>query len=49
MYLTRFRVNTGRSDTRRLLGSPHRTHGAVNMSFPTPPSRDGSGPRVLWR
>ncbi len=49
MYLTRFRVNTARSDARRLLGSPHRVHGAVNASFPTPPSRDGSGPRVLWR
>ncbi|MFD8967758.1 type I-E CRISPR-associated protein Cas6/Cse3/CasE [Streptomyces sp. NPDC059568] len=49
MYLTRFRVNTGRSDAQRLLSSPHRMHGAVNMSFPTPPSRDGSGPRVLWR
>ncbi|MFB7296466.1 type I-E CRISPR-associated protein Cas6/Cse3/CasE [Streptomyces rubiginosohelvolus] len=49
MYLTRFRVNTGRSDARHLLGSPHRVHGAVNCSFPTPPSRDGSGPRVLWR
>ncbi|MEU6497917.1 type I-E CRISPR-associated protein Cas6/Cse3/CasE [Streptomyces californicus] len=49
MYLTRFRVNTARSDARRLLGSPHRVHGAVNAAFPTPPSRDGSGPRVLWR
>ncbi|MFD0343785.1 type I-E CRISPR-associated protein Cas6/Cse3/CasE [Streptomyces sp. NPDC127117] len=49
MYLTRFRVNTARSDARRLLDSPHRMHGAVNASFPTPPSRDGSGPRVLWR
>ncbi|MEU3215400.1 type I-E CRISPR-associated protein Cas6/Cse3/CasE [Streptomyces sp. NPDC006971] len=49
MYLTRFRVNTGRSDARRLLGSPHRVHGAVNGSFPIPPARDGSGPRVLWR
>ncbi|WP_411081746.1 type I-E CRISPR-associated protein Cas6/Cse3/CasE [Streptomyces sp. cmx-18-6] len=49
MYLTRFRVNTGRFEGRRLLGSPHRVHGAVNASFPTPPSRDGSGPRVLWR
>jgi CRISPR system Cascade subunit CasE len=47
MYLTRFRVNTGRSDARRLLGSPHLMHGAVNMSFPEPPPRDGSGPRVL--
>ncbi|MFJ9636788.1 type I-E CRISPR-associated protein Cas6/Cse3/CasE [Streptomyces sp. NPDC101178] len=49
MYLTRFRVNTNRSDARRLLGSPHRLHGAVNASFPTPPPREGSGPRVLWR
>lgn len=49
MYLTRFRVNTARSDARRLLNSPHRMHGAVNASFPTPPSRGGSGPRVLWR
>ncbi|MFJ1746391.1 type I-E CRISPR-associated protein Cas6/Cse3/CasE [Streptomyces sp. NPDC088116] len=49
MYLTRFRVNTGRSDAQRLLSSPHLMHGAVNMSFPIPPPRDGSGPRVLWR
>jgi len=49
MYLTRFRVNTGRSEARRLLGSPHMLHGAVNMSFPEPLPRDGSGPRVLWR
>lgn len=49
MYLTRFRVNTGRSEARRLLSSPHRMHGVVNMSFPEPPPRDGSGPRVLWR
>ncbi|GLF98748.1 type I-E CRISPR-associated protein Cas6/Cse3/CasE [Streptomyces yaizuensis] len=49
MYLTRFRVNTARSEARRLLGSPHRMHGAVNMSFPVPPTRDGTGPRVLWR
>ncbi|MGC5344086.1 type I-E CRISPR-associated protein Cas6/Cse3/CasE [Streptomyces sp. DT171] len=49
MYLTRFRVNTGRTDARRLLEAPHRLHGAVNMSFPDLPSRDGAGPRVLWR
>ncbi|MCW5250141.1 type I-E CRISPR-associated protein Cas6/Cse3/CasE [Streptomyces sp. SHP 1-2] len=49
MYLTRFRINTGRSEARRLLGSPHRLHGAVNMAFPDPPARDGTGPRVLWR
>ncbi|MFD9070500.1 type I-E CRISPR-associated protein Cas6/Cse3/CasE [Streptomyces lasiicapitis] len=49
MYLTRFRINTGRPQARRLLGSPHLMHGAVNMSFPDPPPRDGQGPRVLWR
>lgn len=49
MYLTRFRINTGRPGARRLLGSPHRMHGAVNMAFPESPPRDGTGPRVLWR
>lgn len=49
MYLTRFRVNTARLEAKRLLGSPHLMHGAVNMSFREPPPRDGSGPRVLWR
>ncbi|NJP67117.1 type I-E CRISPR-associated protein Cas6/Cse3/CasE [Streptomyces spiramenti] len=49
MYLTRFRINTARADARRLLASPHRVHGAVNASFPEEPSRDGGGPRVLWR
>ncbi|MEU3601610.1 type I-E CRISPR-associated protein Cas6/Cse3/CasE [Streptomyces sp. NPDC006798] len=49
MYLTQFRINTGRSEARRLLGSPHLMHGAVNMAFPELPSREGDGPRVLWR
>ncbi|MGW6454436.1 type I-E CRISPR-associated protein Cas6/Cse3/CasE [Streptomyces sp. NPDC055078] len=49
MYLTRFRFNTARRDARRLLSSPNRLHGAVNAAFPDPPSRDGNGPRVLWR
>ncbi|MFE2373222.1 type I-E CRISPR-associated protein Cas6/Cse3/CasE [Streptomyces sp. NPDC059398] len=49
MYLTRFPVNTGRSGGRRLIGSPHLMHGAVNMAFPDLPPRDGGGPRVLWR
>ncbi|MFJ4683742.1 type I-E CRISPR-associated protein Cas6/Cse3/CasE [Streptomyces sp. NPDC088789] len=49
MYLTRFRFNTARTESRRLLGSPHRLHGAVNMAFPDAPDRDGIGPRVLWR
>ncbi|WP_030745206.1 type I-E CRISPR-associated protein Cas6/Cse3/CasE [Streptomyces sp. NRRL F-5135] len=49
MYLTRFRFNTARPEAQRLLGSPNRLHGAVNMAFPEPPARDGNGPRVLWR
>lgn len=49
MYLTRFRINVARSGARRLLGSPHLMHGAVNMAFPDPPPRDGAEPRVLWR
>ncbi|WFB10635.1 type I-E CRISPR-associated protein Cas6/Cse3/CasE [Streptomyces sp. LX-29] len=49
MFLTRFRINTGRSGARRLLGSPHLMHGAVNMGFPDLPPRDSQGPRVLWR
>ncbi|MEU7044729.1 type I-E CRISPR-associated protein Cas6/Cse3/CasE [Streptomyces varsoviensis] len=49
MYLTRFRINTARTEARRLLGSPHFMHGAVNMAFATPPPRQGQSPRVLWR
>ncbi|WP_367124684.1 type I-E CRISPR-associated protein Cas6/Cse3/CasE [Streptomyces phytohabitans] len=49
MYLTRFRINTARTEAKRLLGSPQRLHGAVDMAFPEPPARDGAGPRVLWR
>ncbi|WNI16529.1 type I-E CRISPR-associated protein Cas6/Cse3/CasE [Actinacidiphila sp. ITFR-21] len=49
MFFTRFRINTARRDARALLGSPHRMHGAVTMSFPDTLPRDGDGPRVLWR
>ncbi|MFD4997818.1 type I-E CRISPR-associated protein Cas6/Cse3/CasE [Streptomyces buecherae] len=49
MFLTQFRINTARSGGRRLLGSPHLMHGAVNMAFPESPPRDGQNPRVLWR
>ncbi|AXK35598.1 type I-E CRISPR-associated protein Cas6/Cse3/CasE [Streptomyces armeniacus] len=49
MYLTRFPVNTARTEARRLLGSPHFLHGAVNMAFPAAPPRDDQAPRVLWR
>ncbi|GHH85818.1 type I-E CRISPR-associated protein Cas6/Cse3/CasE [Streptomyces sulfonofaciens] len=49
MYLTRLRINSARAEARRLLNSPHRLHGAVDMAFPNPAARDGTGPRVLWR
>lgn len=49
MYLTRLRINAARTEARRLMGSPHLLHGAVNMAFPELPARDGQGPRVLWR
>jgi CRISPR system Cascade subunit CasE len=49
MFLTRFRINTARREGREILGSPHRLHAAVSMSFPDLLARDGSGPRVLWR
>ncbi|WP_328869600.1 type I-E CRISPR-associated protein Cas6/Cse3/CasE [Streptomyces sp. NBC_00287] len=49
MYLTRFPINTARTQARQLLGSPHRLHGAVNMAFPQLPAETGEGPRVLWR
>ncbi|MGW3294562.1 type I-E CRISPR-associated protein Cas6/Cse3/CasE [Streptomyces xiamenensis] len=50
MYLTRFRVNTGRAGARRLLSSPQALHAAVLMSFPGGvPAPSGDGPRVLWR
>ncbi|WP_067475778.1 type I-E CRISPR-associated protein Cas6/Cse3/CasE [Actinomadura hibisca] len=48
MYLTRFRINTGRVGARKLLASPQALHAAVMMSFAEPP-RTGDGPRVLWR
>ncbi|WP_433547325.1 type I-E CRISPR-associated protein Cas6/Cse3/CasE [Streptomyces sp. CA-294286] len=55
MYLTRFRINTARTGSRRLLSSPQPLHAAVMSAFPTllptaseqPPGV--SGPRVLWR
>ncbi|MCZ7432313.1 type I-E CRISPR-associated protein Cas6/Cse3/CasE [Streptomyces sp. WMMC1477] len=49
MYLTRFRINAARNGARRLLGSPHFMHGAVNMAFPDLPPRGSDAPRVLWR
>ncbi len=49
MYLTRFRVNTARREAKRLLSSPNRLHGAVNMAFAQSPTQKTEGPRVLWR
>ncbi|WP_433226002.1 type I-E CRISPR-associated protein Cas6/Cse3/CasE [Actinomadura formosensis] len=48
MYLTRFRINTGRVGARKLLASPQTMHAAVMTSFAEAPS-PGDGPRVLWR
>lgn len=52
MFLSRFRVNTARPGSRRLLSSPQALHAAVMASFPTllpsdPPPPNA--PRVLWR
>ncbi|MFF0752686.1 type I-E CRISPR-associated protein Cas6/Cse3/CasE [Streptomyces sp. NPDC004267] len=52
MFLTRFRMNTARPGTRRLLSSPQALHAAVMSSFPNLLPSDqasGDGPRVLWR
>ncbi|MFG2245791.1 type I-E CRISPR-associated protein Cas6/Cse3/CasE [Spirillospora sp. NPDC048823] len=48
MYLTRFRINTGRVGARKLLASPQTMHAAVMTSFADAPSGD-NGPRILWR
>ncbi|MFD3685735.1 type I-E CRISPR-associated protein Cas6/Cse3/CasE [Nocardiopsis sp. NPDC058631] len=55
MYLTRFRFNTNRPGSRRLLSSPQATHAAVLGGFPDllpgDPGNQGEAgaPRVLWR
>lgn len=49
MYLTRFRINTARVASRRLMSSPQTLHAAVMSSFAEPPPQAGGGPRVLWR
>jgi CRISPR system Cascade subunit CasE len=49
MYLTRFRVNTARTDARRLLSSPQAMHAAVMSSFPEILPTAEQAPRVLWR
>ncbi|MCK8679404.1 type I-E CRISPR-associated protein Cas6/Cse3/CasE [Streptomyces lichenis] len=53
MFLTRFRINTGRPGARRLLASPQAMHAAVMSSFPALLPTDAppgpQDPRVLWR
>ncbi|MFJ5779763.1 type I-E CRISPR-associated protein Cas6/Cse3/CasE [Streptomyces sp. NPDC093094] len=52
MFLTRFRLNTARPGTRRLLSTPQALHAAVMASFPhiLPGDRPApDAPRVLWR
>lgn len=45
MYLTRIEIDTHRRDSRQVLSSPHRMHGAVATCFP--PSARSTRP--LWR
>lgn len=49
MYLTRFRINTARTQTRRLLSSPQTMHAAVMCSFPEILPTTPETPRILWR
>ncbi|XKK38322.1 type I-E CRISPR-associated protein Cas6/Cse3/CasE [Nocardiopsis sp. ARC36] len=55
MYLTRFRFNTNRPGSRKLLSSPQAVHAAVLGGFPDllPGGSGNQGvagaPRVLWR
>ncbi|MER7835363.1 type I-E CRISPR-associated protein Cas6/Cse3/CasE [Streptomyces sp. NPDC096040] len=49
MFLTRFRVNTARTDARRLLSAPQTMHAAVMASFPQVLPTAEQTPRVLWR
>ncbi|MFY7069271.1 type I-E CRISPR-associated protein Cas6/Cse3/CasE [Nocardiopsis changdeensis] len=49
MYLTRFRFNTNKTGSRRLLSSPQVLHAAVMGCFPEILPSEPGGPRVLWR
>jgi CRISPR system Cascade subunit CasE len=49
MFLTRFRINTARLGSRRLLSSPQVLHAAVMASFAAAPAHTGDDARVLWR
>ncbi len=44
-YLSRIEINPRRRSSTRVLASPHRMHGAVNLCFP-PSASPG---RILWR
>lgn len=48
MYLTRFRVNPQRRESRKLLGSPQAMHAAVLSCFPDAPEPTPQA-RILWR
>jgi CRISPR system Cascade subunit CasE len=49
MYLTRFRFNTARRESRRLLSGPQHLHAAVLHAFPEPDRLQGDSGRILWR
>ncbi|WFE20500.1 type I-E CRISPR-associated protein Cas6/Cse3/CasE [Solwaraspora sp. WMMD937] len=49
MYLTRFRFNKARRDSRRLLGSPQVMHAAVMSGFADDADHTRDGRRTLWR
>ncbi|MEV0846280.1 type I-E CRISPR-associated protein Cas6/Cse3/CasE [Streptomyces sp. NPDC049954] len=44
-YLSRIRINPLRTESRKLLASPHVLHGAVQGGLPGPPGAE----RLLWR
>ena len=48
MYLTRFRINPQRRESRKLLGSPQAMHAAVLASYMDAPAPTNES-RVLWR
>ncbi|MEU6857793.1 type I-E CRISPR-associated protein Cas6/Cse3/CasE [Glycomyces sp. NPDC046736] len=49
MYLTRFRFNTARRESRRLLGRTQFLHAAVLHAFPEPERLQSDEGRILWR
>ena len=49
MFLTRFRINTARRGSRKLLSSPQAMHAAVLAGFPVPEDHSRTNARTLWR